>query len=233
MKRFVLLCMVFLLLPALIVGKQFGEVTETIQTAPALACAVPDELEFSSIEEFLASYQAIRAGNAAGDVSRLAKSVNFLALKELFLPTGIPVEYQIYKITINENFVSIWYLRKEDMTSEEAIFTALCQQQRFLFSFTRWDLENPLDGILKQRDATYSDLLDGTYLYKEPNMFTWSSNREVLFMYTPPSTRKTDGEQIMDSSVYAKQSQFAHNSVVNLLDEAEVNALLVEAATKG
>jgi len=148
-----------------------------------------ETLEFSSLDEFLLNFSTVKAGRATVDFANSATNTGFAALERLYLPTNIPEAYQLFRITVNEEAVSIWYLPEEYLGSEDAIWFAISQQRHFLFSFTRWNIESPMDGILRQNRSTEEDLIDGKYLFIEPNMFIWGSDSEVVTVCTYAATR--------------------------------------------
>jgi len=207
---------------------------------------VIDELVFFSLEEFLDAYNAVRAGISTEDIARLESGANLATLETIYFPIGIPEEYQLYRITVNVETVGFWYLREDDLVSEYSIQMALAYQHHYLFFFTRWDMESPMEGVFSQRNATEADLIDGVYLFTPPNKYVWFSDREILTLYTPiPFSVDQQKAMLTDEfddilwqelkqelSDDAKQQQYTEVMVVNLLDENEVSALLsfVESA---
>jgi len=194
------------------------------------------QLEFTSLEEFLDSHRTVRAGKATGELACLAEKVNFAALEKLFFPTGIPAEFQIYKIITNKENASIWYLHKEDLTSEDKTRDAIVHQRHYLFSFTRLDIESPMDSILRQNFVSKEFLIEGKYLFVEPNQFIWASEREVLNIYAPlllTSTRDNWRDAGMGRTLDELRRDGVTNMVslcktltVDLLDEAEKNCMM-------
>jgi len=205
---------------------------------------VVDELVFSSIVDFLAAYRAVRVGSditdfvadsTSSNYAYLTESVDFLALEKLYMPIGIPEEYQLCKIALNDEGIAFWYLHKADLVFENAFLKATSQQQHFIFGFIRrWDFNSPMDGILRQNGATKEDLIDGKYLFVMPNMFIWSFGRELLYMYTPlpsPDYRIIEPDdnttKLKWPPDYAYELvKFAEVEVVDLLDEDAVTALI-------
>jgi len=150
---------------------------------------IPSEMVFSSLEEFVLTYSTALAGRAGDDIAILAESMNLSTLERLYMPTNIPSEYQLYRITVDENAVTLLYLHSDDLVTEGMIWDALINQRHFKFVVTRWDIDSPMAGILAQTESTDADLIDGRYLFIEPNMFIWSSDRDVIYMYTPLNPR--------------------------------------------
>jgi len=150
---------------------------------------IADEITFFSVDDFVDSYNAAQAGRMADDMAMIAESVNLIGLERLYTPTNIPHEYQFYRMIINEDSVTLLYLHYDDMVSEYTSWDALIHQRNFQFTFTRWDTESPMAGILAQTDSTEVDLINGRYLFVEPNMFIWESGNEVIYMYVPLNPR--------------------------------------------
>ena len=193
MKRFLLMSFTFFLVISLTGCGQNDIETDISEVSDfnyevAVSQAI-EQLVFSSVEELLSSYRAVITGDADGYLAYLAEKVNFTELERLYLPISIPEGYEIYKITINERTVSFYYLHKEDLVSEHAFLSANVQQRDFQFNFTRWGTDSPMEGVLRQNNATKRDLISGKYFFKEPNSITWSSDRYILFMYTPHPSR--------------------------------------------
>ena len=168
----------------------------------ALSIAV-DTLEFSSLEELLAAHKAVREGTATGKLAELAGnnrgeySIKLAELDELYVPTGIPAGYKLYKIEVNYLRVSYIYLAESDLVSEETIDRAISQQKEFAFTIYRWKLDNPMDGILRQNNATKRDLIGGVYLFEEPHGLAWGSSSAVLHLYMPLSLSNAKGKDLV------------------------------------
>jgi len=165
---------------------------------------LPDALVFTSIEELIEIYQLVKTGKAdelekskadrivmfgydedAGNLMKIAESMNFAALDKIYIPVGIPEEYQLYKIEVKKKSVCYSYFLEEDLASEETKGIAIGEQKNFQFDFTRWNIDSPMDGILQQCNATTKDLINGKYLYSQPYSLYWGFDREVLHMYLP------------------------------------------------
>ncbi|MCL2408766.1 MAG: hypothetical protein FWC96_04030 [Oscillospiraceae bacterium] len=204
------------------------------QEESVAASDAPDTLRFSSLEEFLLSYIAVKDGMRAEGFmptsvhgnfehfSEMAESVDLLSLERFYLPVNIPEEYKIFRIAVTEYHVTIRFLPEEHLGSETDILLARADSQDFQFSFTRkLNLENPMAGIMEQFGVTEADLIDGKYLFLEPNLFLWGSNREILSLYTPrpPAVGLSDnGEEDL--------VQFTEMFVLDLTDEEAIWAIL-------
>jgi len=188
---------------------------------------VEEVMYFSSLREFLESYRIVASGGATDSFAELAASVDLESIDDFYLPVGIPETYKLFRIEITELNVSLWYLPKEHLSSEVAIFDAIINRQHFLFTFTRrLDLESPMDGVMRQFGINEDDLINGSHHFVEPNMFIWSSSGEILVLYTPaqydsiPSDRPDATNNIIDAV------KFTETEVVNLMGDNTVEALL-------
>ena len=208
---------------------------EEWQEGAVSVSAAPDLLVFSSLEEFLLSYIAVRDGmraegfmpsSAHGNFeyfSETAESVGLLSLKRFYLPVNIPEEYKIYRIDMCENTVTIQFVPEELLGSQDAFLDATLLSRYFLFGFTRnlnWG-QNPLSGIMGQHGITETDLLDGKYYFDGRNLFIWASGTELLTLYTPISPAVGIADNGGEDMV-----QFTEVYVLDLTDEDAINAIL-------
>ena len=125
----------------------------------------------------MTGYKDVLAGTADEELAALAESVVFLDLERLYLPMSIPEEYEFHEITLVAGSVNFWYLHEDDLMSDSTILNAKQQRRYFLLSFYRWDFDLPLEGIMRQFNATEADLIDGKYLFDDPNWFLWAADR--------------------------------------------------------
>ena len=207
---------------------------------PAALSPVFDELKFTSLHDFLSNYNIIRDGKADDAIAGLAESVAFASLERFYIPTGIPESYQLFRITVTEGCVELWYLPEEYLESEETILIATMNRQHFLFSFTRrLNLESPMDGVLRQSGIASDDLIDGKYYFDGGNLLIWASNGELLFLHIPVLNRfnqDTQQRAQIDAGAFGFTEEaymirsFAETSVVNLFNAIEVSILLEELA---
>ena len=77
---------------------------------------------FSSLEEFEEAALTRQQGVA-----------NMAALDRYFLPTGLPEEYKLYKITVTGADIAFWYLPETDLISEKTMKAAEDGQKYFIF----------------------------------------------------------------------------------------------------
>jgi len=170
---------------------------------------ISDTLEFTSLEDLLETYRKVQKGED-DDVTNSAESVNFASLEKIYLASSIPELYQLYKIIVFEELVTVRFLRKEDLISEDTARKAINQDQHFSFGFYRWDLDSPLDGILRQNNATEKDLIDEKYLFVAPNRLIWALDRGVMYMNMPLSLITNDIEEMV---------RFAEVTVIDIKED--------------
>jgi len=242
MKRFLLLGIALILLPVVLAGcGRYNTNTSHEYEREIRVSRISDQLQFSSLEEFLACYIIASESRAGGDItefvsdwratftdSDLAKVVEgagFLSLETLYLLPGIPEEFQIYRMTINGGFVNFWYLHENDLASEDTISEAFTYRRYFLFNFSRRDLEipidgNPMEGILRQENAAEDDLIDGR-LFVQPNLFLWATHEAIFTLFTPlPSHNSREG-----IAMSSHLGRFARNDADYVVALTEMNTL--------
>ena len=83
-----------------------------------------------------------------------------------------------------------------------------------------------MDAFLRDQNASVDDLIDGKYLFLEPNMFVWESNGTLLTLYTP---MPSDGEWHNDSP--SDMVRFAEIREINLQDTNAVEDIIDETIT--
>ena len=168
------------------------------------------------------------------DLTDVVENMNFAALEKFYLPTSLPEGFQIFDIAITEKAVSIRYMPQVDFYSEETLWDALNLQRGFEFTFTRLDFDSPMETVYRQNNASSKDLIDGKYLFVEPNKIIWTSNGEILSLYTPYTPLSYPGMIVTKNGVVqlpghgqdevVEQHKFTGINMVNLLDANEVNA---------
>ena len=112
------------------------------------------------------------------------------------------------------------------MALEEPFFSSVSQLKQFQFSFVRLDVDNPMQGSLLQSNATEEELIDGKYLFKNPNRFIWTSDRDLLIMYTPMPSHNyerlaiaSDGVRVTEpDAIVELLVQFTEIDIINLSD---------------
>jgi hypothetical protein len=134
-----------------------------------------DLISFSSLVDFI-SY--LKKAEKGGDVADLA------SLKEYYLPTKIPEEYKLYKITAGVADIGFWYLPKSYLDSEDSILSGEAAQKHYLFISTR---NGDMEGVKEQFQLESSDLIDNKYyLYNaSTDILFWEQDGNLLMLYLP------------------------------------------------
>ena len=185
---------------------------------------VLDTLEFSSLRDFLTAYLIVTGGIAdediadlvtrydsgwsRSDVNDVAARANLAGLETLYIPAGIPENYQLQRIRIDRYFIDFRFLHERDMISEAAIRGAVNTIHRdyFFFYFSRFDLQIPLDkhpmfGVMNQHGASESDLVEGRYLFVAPDRFIWATREVIFCMELPLRPRDARGMPVANSTI--------------------------------
>ena len=183
----------------------------------------PVELQFSSLENFITAHRAVNAeenidnlvefwrgrGSSATFTDTIER-LEFASLERLYLPTGIPEAYQLFRITVFEDIVEFLYLPEAYLVSEYPTRTWIDRNRDFIFSFSRgreWDLA----FLMRQNGLTEDDLIDNKYLLLMPNWLSWeSAGGEILHLSIPQSI-------VVDSM--ADMARFAEITTVDLQNE--------------
>jgi hypothetical protein len=219
----------------------------------------PDELTFSSLEDFLLSYLAVKNGDLGrGDIdfqgewgsafsdvelSDIVDSVDFVSLRTLYLPIGIPEDFRLHRITVYNEIVSFQYLHENDMISEATIRNAISHRRFFSFTYSRWDMDHSflVNAMLRQSfvavgvNATEDDLINGRYFFDGRYGFDWVHERERFGMSVPAAGQFDFGlatfvdERGAIRFIYpAEMVRFLGIRTVDLTNESEIAALLAE-----
>jgi hypothetical protein len=151
----------------------------------------------------------------------MAESVDLLSLERFYLPVNIPETYRLFEIDICASSVGLWFLPEEYLVSEETTRIETARQRHFLFSFTRGlNMDDPMAGVMRQHGISEADLIDGKYLFREPNSFSWGSGGERLHLYTP----RLPIVGLMDSP--EEPVRFTEVYVLDLTSEDAIKAIL-------
>jgi len=203
-------------------------------TPPAPLASVPlATLTFTTLEELLYAHMAFRAGQMDAELAGLAQRVNFAELGRLYLPTGIPENYKLFRIRVTEHFVDFWYLPERHLVSEETIRDALREFRAFQFQFSRLNLDDPMAG-LKQQFA--DNWIDGTYHLSTSNNFTWTSESEILLLATPTPLNfaplNSDVSALHQDVTYDTASEFhAYMASLGYFSVASMAGSITQVAT--
>ena len=174
----------------------------------------PIDLSFKSIEELQKAHRSVISGEADWELAELAEATNFALLEKLYFPNRIPSNFELYSICVSQNYVNFHYYPKEAMKSSEAIDRAGADRQYIVFYFTRFNFENPLDGIMEQFGLNERDLINGSHIFIEPNSFIWSEGNEQLILDFPFPPGNTFNDRVEASSVF---EALGHTSINDLM----------------
>jgi len=225
--------------------------TEEQMREDALSVSSPVAiLEFPSLEAFLNAYLIVRDG-ASGDINdfvsnswgqsgesdllNLAAGADMASLKTLFLPVGIPDDYVLGRIRVNYLVLSLHFFHFDDMASEYAMQEAYEEERHFDFTIWRWDVEESiiLGDLLEENNVTEDDLINGIFLFREPNSFAWVSDGVRFGLRLPLRLLDAMNESISATDIDGvSQSDpeelvmFTELRAVNLLDADAITALL-------
>ena len=133
---------------------------------------------FSSVEEFEEAALTGQQGVA-----------NMSALYRYCLPTGLPEEYKLYKITATGADIAFWYLPEEDLISEETIAAAEKGQKYFIFvdERIRSPYANDYANMVKSYDSeAIVGSGDKDYIPEEhPEFLIMRRREEMFFLFMP------------------------------------------------
>ena len=180
MKKFLLLLLVLLTLTLTACGIPFTAVEQEDEGCPA-------DLEFFfSLEEFISAIETQGDG-----VAQLG------TLKAYYVPTNIPEEYRLYSILAGVSDICFAYYPVEVLGDEAAMMEAEATMECFEFRFRRWELDDPLSGIMEQLNMGAWDYIDGKYLFDAPfRTYYWAQDGAALSMKLPASLNVTTEEAI-------------------------------------
>lgn len=145
------------------------------ETVPMPAAGIET---FSSLEEFEEAALTGQTGVA-----------NMAALYRYCLPTGLPEEYKLYKITVTGADIAFWYLQEADLVSAETIAAAEDGQKYFKFidERVRSPYANNYATMVESFGGTvHGDFGDKDFIPKEnPNLLIMKRHEEMFFLYMP------------------------------------------------
>jgi len=215
-----------------------------------VGCQQPDELIFSSLEDFLLAYRALQLGEditafvenwfsglSGSTLESVAKGSNLASLETLYLPVGIPDDFVIGKILVNEYHVHIAFYHIDDMVSEDSKWIADIQQRHFSFAmlFRDYDEATLFSNMMEAYGAYEESLIDGKYFFSEPNRFDWVADGVWFQLYTPlrqlsESNKSISATEIDGVSLNNPREMvvFTETRTIDLTDEGEVMALIRE-----
>ena len=224
MKRFLALMLSLFLITALVACNQ-NEWYDEIMVTPAI-----DFTEFLTLEDFLNAYIAVGTENTI-----------FASLEILYLPAGIPEEFEIGLITVTEYYVAFRFLPKEvSPQNRNEFWDAMSQYPSFEFSiFWVEDAEYEMGRILQDRNVSRAELIDEKYLFDYPNLFVWEGDGALLSLYTPRREHNERGESIVATEIGGvpldnpyEMIQFTETVTIDLRDTNAVRAMITELAER-
>ena len=260
MKRFLAMAFAALLLVVLVgcaqndVGSEPMEqqIIEYQHESESSIFASPVSPRFNSLEEFLSIYMSVQERGSTDKLSEhVVERVNLTTLDGLYLPSNIPDGFGFFQMSMDQEFVTIWYLPEKylmALDTEEGILAAYDARNHgrsFAFNFTRgWGANapcgNPMAGIIEQRTDPWLALtpvyelewVNDKYLV-DGNMITFSSGNEVITITMP---LVSDGGRAVESWDFVMMENdvlhYAQFETLDLADTAAVQAKIAELAAE-
>ena len=137
----------------------------------------PEDLDmFYDLESFL-DYVATAPSGGIADLA---------SLEYFFLPTGIPEEYRLYKITAAKNDIGFWYLPEEALASDDTRLSAESRNEHFLFISPR---------------VNYNGFAG------DETILTWQENGDSLMLYLPKDFTVDDREALCQTEKFCRNSE--------------------------
>lgn len=151
-------------------------IDETEHSENTIEVSEADLIRFSSLDEF---NDYVAKATKGGDIAQLSE------LNQYYLPTKIPTEYELYKITAGSADIGFWYLPKEYLSSENKMMEGEANQKHFLFISPRHP--STMDDVKQHFGFEDETLIDGNiYLYKSAtNILFWEEFDCVMMLYLP------------------------------------------------
>ena len=198
----ILTCIVVLFL--LIGGCKDNSSTEVTTQENQPEVEEVDTIRFDSLEEF-------------NDYLTFAKSEEDIAelknLKKYYLPTAIPPEYELYKITAGIKDIGFWYLPRTYLEEDQSLFLAEAQQMYYLFISPRYD--DSIETVYDQFGVSKENRGEQYYVHNlgNRNLIFWEQDGTVFGLYTPKTedsqnSKNTQNNQAFDFSVYCEAKAF-------------------------
>jgi len=150
-------------------------------------------ITFSSLEHFLHTLRTIRTH---GFASEAAEHLDLGSLDELYMPTGIPEEYKIISVMVDDVNVGFTYLHDDDLISENARWSAMGNRKHFGFTFSRDEDENAIASFLENFGYSEDDLIDGRYLLVNSNGLLWSYEGRFMQMHIPVQLANSERDDL-------------------------------------
>ena len=139
-----------------------------------------DTVVFYSLEEF---NDAILNAKDGEDIANLA------GLDSYRLPTNLPENYKLYKITAGVVDVGFWYMPEDCLNGESSPYSAEAQGRYFNFIYGR--------------DAADSQLAEGTFIVEKGvrDVIKWNGGGHALQLYVPTDYTGENYEELIQTEV--------------------------------
>lgn len=175
-----------------------------VSVSEDISYGIPDLMMFTDIERFN-DYLLSAEEEDTADLN---------SLERYYLPSGIPEEYQLYKITPGSSDIGFWYLPKQNQTSPGAILDAESQLKHFLFLMMRDGYD--LDTVLAQYGASDDDQQDGRCLIQREreNIVIWEEDGSVLMLYLPEGYEVTDLDVLCQVEEYGRSKDMSTFEII-------------------
>jgi len=194
-----------------------------------IGCAMEPSLSFASLEDLsngciaareggdLASFVSGRIGPTESSLADIAEEVNLAALEKIYVPTGVPEPYRLNGISVAKSGVGIRYCREEDLISDDPARIL----RQFAYTYSRSDLDSPLNDRMQHYGVTKEDLIEGKYLFNETSYtLDWELDGGVMNLKLPTSLevyeRKISLVEYLGLSSIEDLAQFAEVKLINL-----------------
>lgn len=148
-------------------------------------CAV-DSVAFSSLEEFETALAEIQTASPSSLDAPSDDIGNMAGLDVYYVPNGIPDGYVLGKVLVGSVGVAFYYYPEDKADSRDGQMTAEGKQECFEFRFYRWELDDPLSGIMRQLEQTEDDYIEERFLLDSSrNTYYWAQNGDALAFRFP------------------------------------------------
>lgn len=147
------------------------------------ACVI-DLVGYASLDEFLEAAQNATGGK--DDIAQLA------SLEEIRIPSSIPEEYKLYKITAGAADIAFWYMPEEYLKDSDSRLHGEAFQKHFMYIDSR---SGSFESFVKQLEGHPSDLVKDKYFitYTSSCMVNWEEDGRLLSLYLPGHLNVVDG----------------------------------------
>ena len=201
-------------------------------------------INFASLDDYLNAYLAVKEDRGieefvrSGSPSR-ARETELATRETFYLPTQIPENYAIRRIEVRQNSYIVWYL-PEDVIFTDGLngdfWTAIYNNPHFAFSVFRQNSEDVFETQLREENKSVNDLIEGKYLFSQPNSFTWVHNGMLLTVAIPMKKNVPGSEYWEENNLTEKEIlewvRYTEIREINLTDTNEVRAVIEELSVE-